>query len=153
MAALSVGLPRRLKSRITVGVRPQVHGSTDELGAVVAVDAFRQTPLEAQPLECGDHVTAAQALAHVDRQALAREEIEHGEGTEPPPVGELIGHEVHTPDVIPCGRGSSLLTVHGRGVAPWALPPERQSLLGVEAITALLAEFPAFRRNSTRSRR
>jgi hypothetical protein len=64
-------------------------------------------------------------LADVDGQALAREEVEHGQRTEPPPIGELIGDEVHAPDVIPRGRWSSLLAVDGRRMAPRALPAER----------------------------
>ena len=40
-----------------VGVRPQVHRGTDELGPIVAVDALRQSAFEAQTLERGDDIT------------------------------------------------------------------------------------------------
>src|SRR5687767_9827114 len=108
-----------------VGVRPQVHRRTDELGAVVAIDPLRQTALKAQPLEGGDDITTTEALADVDGPALAREEVEHGQRTEPPPISQLVRDEVHAPDVILRGRWSSLLTVDGRRVAPRALPAER----------------------------
>src|SRR5687767_14739233 len=39
-----------------VRVRPQVHGGADELRPVVAVDALRQSSLEAQSLERGDDI-------------------------------------------------------------------------------------------------
>jgi len=41
----------------------------------------RQTALEAQMLERRDDIAPAQALTHVDRQALAREQIEYGQGS------------------------------------------------------------------------
>ena len=47
-------------------------------------------------------------MASIDRKAFTREQIEHGQCAEPPPIRELIGHEVHTPDVIANGRRSSL---------------------------------------------
>src|SRR5918992_47058 len=114
-----------------VGVRPEIHGRTDELGAVVAVDALRQAAFEAEPLERGDDIAATEALARVDRQALTREEIEDRQRAEPSAVGELIGDEVHGPDVIAYRCRSPLLAMHGGRVAPRALPSQRQSLLGV----------------------
>src|SRR5215467_4438709 len=51
------------------GVRPEIHRGTDELGTVVAVDALRQSALEAESLERGDDVATTQALPDVDRQA------------------------------------------------------------------------------------
>ena len=127
-----------------VGVRPQVHRGTHELGAVVAVDPLRQSALEPQPLQCGGDILAAEALTDVDRQAFPREEIDDGERSESPTIRQLVGHEVHAPDVVPRGRGSSLLAMHGRHVSPRPFAPQSQAFLGVHAIDARFADRPAF---------
>ena len=127
-----------------VGICPEIHCGADELRAVVAVDPLRQPAFEAQSLERGHNIATTETVAHVDREAFTREQIEHGQGAESSPIGELIGHKVHTPNVIASDRWSSLLAVHGGCMSPRTLPPERQSLLGVEAIAPLLPELPAF---------
>ena len=95
----------------------------------------------------------AQPLADINRQAFPGKQIEDGQGAHTPAVGELIGHEVHAPDLITRRRRSSLLTMHGGRVSPRALPPQRQPLLGVEAIASLFADLPAFPLEEDRSRR
>jgi len=55
-----------------------------------------------------------------DVEALARVEIQHSQGAEPPAIRELVGYELHTPDVVPRGRQSSLFPVGNsseRGIA------------------------------------
>ena len=101
-----------------VGIRPQVHRRADELGAIVAVDALRQPSLKSQPLERRRDIVATHALTSVDRQALARERVDHGQRPEATPIGELVRDEVHAPDVVACGRRPSLLTMHRRGMPP-----------------------------------
>ena len=78
-----------------VGVRPQIHRGTDELGPVVAIDPLRQSALKPQPLECRRDIVATQALTDIDRQALARERVDDGQCPEAAPIGQLVGHEVH----------------------------------------------------------
>jgi len=56
----------------------------------------------------------------------------------------LIRDKVHAPDVIARGSRSSLLAMHRGRVAPRPLPSQRQPLLDIEAIAALLAQRPAF---------
>ncbi len=127
-----------------VGIGPEIHRGTDELGAVVAVDALRQAALDAQALERRHDVATTEALADVDRQAFAREQIEHGQRAKAPAIRELIGHEVHAPNVVSCGRWSSLLAVDRRRMAPGSFASQRQAFLDVEPVAALLAELPAF---------
>jgi predicted transcriptional regulator len=105
---------------------------------------LRQAALEPQALERGRHIVAAQAATDVDRQAFAREEIDDGQRTKAPTIGQLIGDEVHAPDVVAGRRGSSLLPVHRRRVAPRTFPPEGQAFLGVHPIKALFSDLPAF---------
>ena len=126
-----------------VGVHPQVHRRADELRAVVAVDALRQSAFEAQTFERADDISTTESLTGVDGQAFARQQIEDCQRSEASPICELVGDEVHRPDVIPRGRWASLLTMHCGRVSPRPLPPQRESLLGVEAIAPLLAEVPA----------
>src|SRR5262245_31720622 len=58
-----------------VRVRPPVHRGADELTAVIAVDALRQAPLEAQTRQRRDDIPATEPVPDVDRQALAGEEV------------------------------------------------------------------------------
>ena len=127
-----------------VGIGSQVHRRTDELRPVIAIDPLRQAALEPQALERGRHIVAAQASTDVDRQAFAREEIDDRQRTKAPTIGQLIGDEVHAPDVVAGRRGSPLLPVHRRRVAPRTFPPEGQAFLGVHPITALFPDLPAF---------
>jgi hypothetical protein len=85
----------------------------------------------------------AQALADRDRQALSREEIDHGQRSEPPAIRELVGDKIHAPDVVARRRRSSLLAMHGRHVAPRTLPPQGRAFLGIDPIKALFADDPA----------
>lgn len=126
----------------TVGVRPQVRrGATT---AVVAVDPLRRAACKAKALERGDNDPATQTLADVDGQAFPREEIEHVEGAEASAVRQLIGDEVHAPDVITRRRWPPLLAMNRRHMAPRMLSPKYQALLHVQAIASLLSESPAF---------
>src|SRR5262252_10073150 len=56
-----------------MSVRPQIHRGADKLGPVVAVDALGRAPLEPQAPKGRNDVPSSQPMAHVDRQALARE--------------------------------------------------------------------------------
>jgi len=88
-----------------------------------AIDPLRQTALESQALERRDDVLTCQTLAHRDLQAFAGVDVQDGQGTKAPPVGEFIGDEIHAPDVV-AGRGRSpLFSVHRRGVSPRAFAP------------------------------
>ena len=69
--------------------------------------------------------------------------MEDREGAESSAIGELIGDEVHRPDVIARRCRPALLAMHGGGVSPWPFPSQRQALLGVQAIAPFLAELPA----------
>src|SRR5687768_10024143 len=73
-----------------VGVGPEIHRGADELGAVVAVDALRQSTLETQPLERRDDIATTETLAGIDRQALPREQVQDSQRPEAPAIGELI---------------------------------------------------------------
>jgi hypothetical protein len=95
----------------------------------------------------------AQALTDIDGQAFAREPVEHCERAEPSPIGELIGHEVHTPDVIASGRWASLLAMYRGGVSPRTLALERKPLLSLESIARFFPSYQPSRRSSTRRRR
>jgi hypothetical protein len=46
------------------------------------------------------HVLAAETLAPLDRQALPRKDIDHGQGAKPVPIDQLIGDNVQAPGVI-----------------------------------------------------
>ena len=145
MAALSVGLPPPAEvENHAIGIRPQIHRGTDELRAVVTVNALRQATVESQPLECGDDIAPAETVTDVDRQALACEQVQHGQRAESPTIRQLIGDKVHAPDVIASGRGASLLAVDRRRVTPGPLPSKREAFLNIEPIASLLPERPTF---------
>ena len=59
-------------------------------------------------------------------------------------VGELVGDEIHAPDVVSSRRWPSRLAMHGGRVTPRPFPPERQSFLDVQPVNALLSDVPAF---------
>jgi len=73
-------------------------------------------------------------------QAFAREQIEHRQCPELAPVGVLVGHEFHTPNVVPRRR---LAAVVPGGPPSCAIPAQRQAS-SVSTIEALLPDVPAF---------
>jgi hypothetical protein len=105
---------------------------------------LRQATFKAKALKRGHHISAGEAVPDVNGQALAGKQIEDGQAAESSPIRQLIRDKVHAPDVIARGGRSSLLAMHRGRVAPWALPAQRQPLLDIEAIAALLAKRPAF---------
>ncbi len=127
-----------------IRVGPEVHRRADELCPVVTIDALRQSSLEAQALERRGDIVAAESLADIDRQAFAREHVDHCQRAEAVPVRELVRDEVHAPNVVSCRRRSPLLAVDGGDMAPRSLASQRERLLGVDAVEALLADDPAF---------
>jgi hypothetical protein len=124
MAALSRWLasPAEVENH-AIRVRPEIHHRTDELRAVVVVDALWQSPIEPQPLERGRDILPGQAPSDGDVETLAGIQIQHGQRPEFPPVHELVGDEVHAPDVVAGGRWSSLFPMHGGRVPPRPFAP------------------------------
>jgi hypothetical protein len=71
-------------------------------------------------------------VPRVDRQAFAvNRSITSARGIVAP-VGELVGDEVHAPDLVAGDRGPELLAMHRCRLSPRALPPEREAFLGVQ---------------------
>jgi hypothetical protein len=83
-------------------------------------------------------------LSDLNGEALAREEIDHRQRAEPTTIGQLIGDEVHAPDVVARDRWTSSLTVDRRRMTPRALPSQGQAFLRIEPIKALFTDLPAF---------
>src|SRR5262249_6177687 len=91
-----------------------------------------------------DDIPPTEPMADVDRQALAREQVDDRQRAEAVAIRELVRDEVHSPDLIAGhGRPTALAMDRGR-VAPRPLPSERQAFLGVHAIETMLANIPAF---------
>jgi hypothetical protein len=104
---------------------------------------LREPALEPEPLQGRRDVLTAEAVSDLDRQTFPSEEIDHRQRPKPPAVGELVGDEIHTPDVVARRRQPSLLATHGRHMAPRTFPPEGQVFLGIHPIKALFADDPA----------
>src|SRR5688572_9144811 len=75
----------------SVGIRPQIHGRTDKLGPVVAVDPLRESALESEALERRGNLLATKPVAEVDREALTSEEVDHRKRAESSPIGQWVG--------------------------------------------------------------
>ncbi len=70
-----------------------------------------------------DHMFGSQAEADLDRQALASEQIDDRQGSELASIGQLIGHKVHSPDIVRALRGSLEDPMDRRDVPPGPLSP------------------------------
>jgi hypothetical protein len=80
-------------------------------------------------------MATGQAVPDVDSQAPAGEQIEHGQAAEASPIRQLIGNEVHAPDVIAGGRRSSLLRGARRSRITRNASAAAPSLLDIEPIS------------------
>ena len=81
-------------------LRPAEDRRRGQLGAVIADDGVR---LAAQPDKRGQlpcHPDARQRRVRHQRQALAREVVDHGEDAEPPAAGRAVRHEVEAPALV-----------------------------------------------------
>src|SRR5215468_1346626 len=127
-----------------IRVRPQIHGRADKLRAIIAVDALREATLETEAFERRDDVPSTESLTNIDRQTLTRKQIDHRQRAEPSPIGELVGHKVHAPNLVARPGGPTPLAMDRGRMAPRSLPSEREPVLGIYAIEAVLADVPAF---------
>jgi hypothetical protein len=96
IVALSVGAsaPAEVQDD-AVRVRPAIHRGADELRSVITINALRQSAREPKALQGCRDVVPAEALADIDREALAREQVEVAD--EPPAAprktgGRLVRH-------------------------------------------------------------
>jgi len=125
-------------------IRPQINELTAELTAIVAQQPGRRAALGGEPIEHIHHVLSAETLAHLNRQALSREYINHGQGAKPLPIHQLIGHKVQSPGVIwSCHRWPMGSDDHGFPPLWWPMT-ECQAFFAVETVHKVLPHGPAF---------
>jgi hypothetical protein len=88
--------------------------------------------------------TTCWAPTDLNGQRLATEQINDGQGTEARAVGQLIGHEVQSPDRIG-SIGLEALPAIDDHLAPLGqLRAQLQLLLAVEPVHLVSAQLPAF---------
>lgn len=81
-------------------IGPEIGELTTELAGIIAPEPSRCPALCCELIEHIHHVLAAEPLAHLDRQALSRKDIDHGQGAKPVPIDQLIGDKIQAPGVI-----------------------------------------------------
>jgi hypothetical protein len=70
--------------------------------------------------------------------------IDYRQEPETTPIEELVGHEIHRPDLVCRRRRRPGRTVAARPFAAWRLRPDRQPFFAVKAMHALAVYDPAF---------
>lgn len=89
-------------------------------------------------------MTARQMLAHIDRQALTRKVIDYREQPESTTIEQLIGHEVHRPDLIGTACRRRWNPVRDAAMSSGLVRPHGQAVFLVQSIDALAIHDPAF---------
>jgi len=92
--------------------------------------------------DTGDLFTG-DALVDLDRQRLAGEYIEQGQGAQAAPIEQRIRDEVHRPDLIRCRCLDPLDTMRGADMAAWPPEPQIQAFLAVQTPHAFVVHDDA----------
>ena len=133
--ALSVGLPGLLQVDLDATlVGPLVHHFADELAAVVCFDRLGLSTLMHDGAQDAHHVFAVEALTDMNGQALARAAIHYREHAQLASIEQVIGHQVHAPDVIDPPRQCFGLAQLCGLVSFGPLVAQRQAVLLVRAV-------------------
>ncbi len=74
-------------------------------------------------IHCCNDVLAAQSIADLNAETFARKQIDDGQRSNLTPVGKLVRHEIHSPDIIGSCRRRMLFPVHCGYVAPRPFTP------------------------------
>jgi hypothetical protein len=125
-------------------IRPQFDELTAKFAAIITQQPGRRAALGGEPIEHVHHVLSAETLAHLNRQALSREYINHGQGSKPLPIHKLIGHKVQSPGVIWSRHRRPMGSDDHSFPPPWWPMTERQALFAVETVHEVLPHGPAF---------
>jgi hypothetical protein len=96
-----------------------------------------------ESIQHGHHVFAAEALAHLNRDTLPGEHIDHGECAKPVPIDQLIRHNVQGPGVIRSRHRRPMRSGHNRLPPPRRAVTQWQSFFAIQPIDQRLADGPA----------
>ena len=128
----------------TMVVRPQVDQVTGELRAIIRKQVLGCAALIREAVENLDHVFAAQALAHLDRQRLAAEHVDHRQHAELLAVAQLVMDEVQTPRFVGTLWLAPDLAVHHHLASPRLLGAQRETLFTIQTVDDIATHLPAF---------
>lgn len=126
-----------------VTISPHIHHLACELAAVVTEQDLRHPTFELQLIQRAHHVFSSQALTCFDSQALPRVNIHDGQSAEASAIAELIGDEVHRPNLVRAGWLEPLLTMHDRTPPPSWPFTQSQPFFLVQPVHQVLAYLPA----------
>lgn len=87
-----------------------------------------------------DHETDSSAL---DRQAVACEVTHYRQESEAPPVVQLVGHEIHRPDLVDTRRRRPLRPGRNAAVPTWLVPADTKPFTLVQPRDTLSVHLPA----------
>jgi hypothetical protein len=114
---------------------------------LIALDGRRPAVVFDERSEHGCDVVTAEASPGDQRNALAREDVDHGEDAERRPGGGLIVDDVHCPaDVRLLGRRTRRSSACADALPPLrsAVSPELESFLPIQSALARVIDRPAF---------
>lgn len=80
--------------------QPFSNGNGRELSAIVGSDVIRRPMLDKQVGDALKHALTIQFAIHMDRQAPARELVDHGQHAEGPPIICAVHDEVVGPNMV-----------------------------------------------------
>lgn len=148
MEGLGKGVVRGLSrpgevQRHPVLVGPPIHGLRVELGTIVTANPLRGAAPVLESFQKGDDLLPPEARRHLDPQALPAKIIDYRQDPEPPPVEELVRHEVHAPALVRSPGLGPLAPDLGAGAPPGAFGPQVQAFLAVEPPDPLVVHPPA----------
>jgi len=138
-----VGLARPNKVELDAcAVRPRVHDIPCELRAVVAPNRANLASQLGQSLEHLRNACCSDAEVDFDRQALVGEVVDDRKHLKPASALNPVPNEVDRPHLIGSRRHGQRHP-HGRRPLDTPFAPQRQLLLDVDALHALLVDRPA----------
>jgi hypothetical protein len=83
-----------------IEVGPLVKQTSGELRAIVDTNASRLAPDLGNPVEYIDHLVGAEVGPRNGRKSLSRVAVHNRQDPEGTAVKQLVGHEVHCPDIV-----------------------------------------------------
>lgn len=127
-----------------VVVRPHVQQTPREFAAVIGEKEPWRTALCHQAVRHRHNVLRAQPLADFDGERFTAEDVNNGQCSQTAAVGQVVRHEVQTPDLVRTNGHASFATRHHHLASFGQLRTELQLFFGVQPIDPVAAHTPAF---------
>jgi hypothetical protein len=133
--------PRKVE-RDAIHVGPEIEIAGDEFRAVVDADRPRATVVATNPGQCRRHIRAGVTVANVDRRRHLRIGVNDRQHTDLATIEQLVGKEIHRPDLVGSRRRTTVFAQFCGNLALWPFVPDLQANLDIEPIDTLRVDAP-----------